>query len=252
MKNFEIGYVNAQGIVIAKMVVEAETLNAAKIKYLEDYLKLDKTHWIVRQSLVGKVIKESKKQEVKEMAKNAKKSEVITKKANAKESKNKEVKAMTKNTKNAEVITVSMALNEEHKGVELKFSGKPDVKVREALKNAGFRWHNTRQIWYAKQTAKAMELAKAMAEPKAEPKPKKSAKPKAEPKAKKAEPKANSIVSENKERGGVEIRFTEKPSDEVRKALKDAGFHWNPKTEVWYAKATKETMKKAKEIAKAV
>ena len=53
-------------------------------------------------------------------------------------------------------------LNEAHKGVEILFDSKPSEKVREALKNQGFRWNKTGGYWYAKQSAERIELAKSL------------------------------------------------------------------------------------------
>lgn len=53
-------------------------------------------------------------------------------------------------------------LNEAHKGVEILFDAKPSAKVREALKNQGFRWCKTGGYWYAKQSAERIELAKSL------------------------------------------------------------------------------------------
>lgn len=45
-----------------------------------------------------------------------------------------------------------LRLNEERKGLELLFAGKPDAEIREAIKDQGFRWHRQEKIWYAKDT----------------------------------------------------------------------------------------------------
>ncbi|MGE0047753.1 MAG: DUF3560 domain-containing protein [Acidithiobacillus sp.] len=42
------------------------------------------------------------------------------------------------------------------------------------------------------------------------------------------------VFRENVERNSVEIQFKEKPSEEVRTDLKDAGFWWNGKLSLWY------------------
>lgn len=244
MKYYRVAFFNEIGEAVSPLDIKAGTMAEAKKTYL------DRVREAVGQKIVGVEIptKEAKKREVKEMAKIKETKKTQEVKASVKE--NTEVKKMAKTTRTKKSEVKAMAsyeLNKEHNGVEIKFIEKPEVEIREALKKAGFRWHNTKQVWYAKQSEKTLTLAKKLTDEE----PKAKAEPKAKKSTKKTEPKANAVVQENKERGGIEIKFTDKPSDEVRKALKDAGFHWNPKTEVWYAKATKETVKKANEIAKA-
>lgn len=53
----------------------------------------------------------------------------------------------------------------------------------------------------------------------------------------------------NKERNGVEIKFTEKPSEKVRAKMKELGFRWSQHQGVWYAKQTEETIAYAKQLA---
>ena len=50
---------------------------------------------------------------------------------------------------NIAIAKVNKAVN----GIELSFSGKPDSTVLRDLKENGFRWHNTKKIWYARNTA---------------------------------------------------------------------------------------------------
>ena len=49
--------------------------------------------------------------------------------------------------------------NEEHEGIEISFKERPNKAVREMLKAAGFRWHNKKQMWYAKETDARVEIA---------------------------------------------------------------------------------------------
>jgi len=49
--------------------------------------------------------------------------------------------------------------NEEYKGIELYFEGMPYGKTRAILKVNGFRWHNTKKCWYAKDTAERRKVA---------------------------------------------------------------------------------------------
>lgn len=50
--------------------------------------------------------------------------------------------------------------NEEHHGIELKFAEKPSYAIREELKKNGFRWHNAKRVWYAKETPQRLEFAR--------------------------------------------------------------------------------------------
>lgn len=56
----------------------------------------------------------------------------------------------------------TMAINNQFNGIELTFAGKPATEIREALKAAGFRWHSQKKLWYAKNTADRLELAKKL------------------------------------------------------------------------------------------
>ena len=50
-------------------------------------------------------------------------------------------------------------INENLNGIEIGFESKPNAATISALKAAGFRWHNVKRIWYAKQTAERLALA---------------------------------------------------------------------------------------------
>lgn len=56
----------------------------------------------------------------------------------------------------------TMAINNQFNGIELTFAGKPAEEIREAMKAAGFRWHQQKKLWYAKNTADRMALAKKL------------------------------------------------------------------------------------------
>jgi adenine/guanine phosphoribosyltransferase-like PRPP-binding protein len=56
-------------------------------------------------------------------------------------------------------------------------------------------------------------------------------------------------VTENEARDGIEIRFAEKPSDEIRNRLKAAKFRYSRKQNLWYAKRSDKTRRIAVEIA---
>lgn len=54
-------------------------------------------------------------------------------------------------------------INKELKGIEISFEKKPAAATITALKAAGFRWHNIKKLWYAKETAERLTLVKAIA-----------------------------------------------------------------------------------------
>lgn len=54
------------------------------------------------------------------------------------------------------------ALNQDHNGIELYFSEKPNSDVMNALKANGWRWHNVKKCWYNRQTAETMKQADAI------------------------------------------------------------------------------------------
>lgn len=49
-------------------------------------------------------------------------------------------------------------LNEELKGIELYFDGKPEQEIRNEMKINGFRWNSKKSCWYAKQSEKTLLL----------------------------------------------------------------------------------------------
>jgi hypothetical protein len=48
-------------------------------------------------------------------------------------------------------------------------------------------------------------------------------------------------VSENKEKGGIEIRFAERPEPEILADLKAKGFRWGRSAGCWYAPMRDDT-----------
>lgn len=56
-------------------------------------------------------------------------------------------------------------------------------------------------------------------------------------------------ISLNTSRGGVEIRFTSKPAEEVLQRLKSAGFRWSRASRCWYKKQSAESVRFAFEFA---
>ena len=48
--------------------------------------------------------------------------------------------------------------NYELNGIELYFEGKPSREVLDYLKQNGFRWHNTKKCWYAKERETTLKV----------------------------------------------------------------------------------------------
>ena len=57
----------------------------------------------------------------------------------------------------------TLTLNQELGGIEISFDSKPIAATLEALKNNGFRWHNKKKLWYAKNTPEHLEMAQTIA-----------------------------------------------------------------------------------------
>jgi putative lipoic acid-binding regulatory protein len=55
-----------------------------------------------------------------------------------------------------------ITLNNELKGIELSFESKPTSEVLANIKSQGFRWHNMKQIWYAKQSEERIQFANSL------------------------------------------------------------------------------------------
>ena len=55
-------------------------------------------------------------------------------------------------------------LNQELNGIEISFDSKPAADTLTALKAAGYRWHRVKKVWYAKQTADRINLAKSISD----------------------------------------------------------------------------------------
>lgn len=53
-------------------------------------------------------------------------------------------------------------LNQEKNGIEIRFDGKPDSSVIDALKANGFRWSGKQKMWYAKQDAARLSFASSL------------------------------------------------------------------------------------------
>lgn len=59
-------------------------------------------------------------------------------------------------------MKATITTNPEFNGIEISFTEKPARCTLEALKAQGFRWHNKKAIWYAKNTPERMEAAQAI------------------------------------------------------------------------------------------
>ena len=53
--------------------------------------------------------------------------------------------------------------NEKLNGIEVSFDSKPSAKVLTNLKANGFRWHNVKKIWYAKDNAERRDALNQIA-----------------------------------------------------------------------------------------
>lgn len=58
----------------------------------------------------------------------------------------------------------TLTLNANLNGIELGFDNIPTQEIRNSLKELGFRWHNAKKIWYAKQTDERLNFAKSLAD----------------------------------------------------------------------------------------
>ena len=52
----------------------------------------------------------------------------------------------------------------------------------------------------------------------------------------------------NAAKNGIELKFSEKPEDAIRTALKDLGFRWSNKMGIWWAKQTPERLALAESL----
>ena len=58
---------------------------------------------------------------------------------------------------------VEIFINEEFRGIELKFKSRPSDEVREELKAGGWKWHHKKAVWYAKNDPAHLEKAQQIA-----------------------------------------------------------------------------------------
>jgi hypothetical protein len=62
----------------------------------------------------------------------------------------------------SDTVTTSYTLNEEHNGIEITFNGKPAQGTINLLKENGFKWHNFKKVWYAKQSEQRLFFVDAL------------------------------------------------------------------------------------------
>ena len=62
----------------------------------------------------------------------------------------------------------TLTINNELNGIEIIFDSKPAQTIINTLKTNGFRWHNVKKLWYAKNTAERLAVAESIADGKAE------------------------------------------------------------------------------------
>lgn len=60
------------------------------------------------------------------------------------------------------MLNVNITLNEEKNGIELRFDGKPEAEVIEALKSNGFRWSGKQKMWFVKQTDERIQFVNSL------------------------------------------------------------------------------------------
>lgn len=57
-------------------------------------------------------------------------------------------------------MTATMMLNNDLNGIEIKFDAKPAADILASLKGLGFRWHQKKKVWYAKQSEERLAVAR--------------------------------------------------------------------------------------------
>lgn len=139
-----------------------EKLNEKNFKESEDYKRFIKDMADFFEKKEPKEEAQEGENEMKQTKKRARtigkgiceKSEVVEWKDIVKVKKRASIKKLEKKEKPA-----TWARNEELHGIEITFKEKPEKAVRDMLKSVGFRWHNTKQLWYAKETEARVKVA---------------------------------------------------------------------------------------------
>lgn len=59
-------------------------------------------------------------------------------------------------------MKATITINNEKNGIEVAFVAKPETDILTALKEAGFRWHRQKKVWYAKKTDERMAFVQGI------------------------------------------------------------------------------------------
>ena len=223
---FKVSHIKSDGTMAKVQSIEAGSLYAAYLVYLEDHKGIavgdlvnagdDKAvKSAVKTAKGGKTMKtNSTAKKTAKTAKSETKTPAKGDKTMAKKT-NKTAKAEAPKTEGVKAV---FTLNEEHNGIEIKFNEKPSTEVRAQLKALKFRWHQTKGLWYAKQSEQTLALAKSLCEAE---KSAKKTQPKAEVKAevKAEEPKAPAKKPSRKGIESYKAKDGERICDRLIKAL---------------------------------
>lgn len=139
-----------------------EKLNEKNFKESEDYKRFIKDMADFFEKKEPKEEAQEGENEMKQTKKRARtigkgiceKSEVVEWKDIVKVKKRASIKKLEKKEKPA-----NWTRNEELHGIEITFKEKPEKAVRDMLKSVGFRWHNAKGLWYAKETEARVKVA---------------------------------------------------------------------------------------------
>ena len=193
---FKISHIQDNGTMAAVEAVEALNKYEAYVAYLEKHIGVHPLNVVqaddskavaeVTKAVMARS-KEDKTMKTNSAVNTAKASKKTSKKAEPKKAEPIKKTAVKKAPAQAEPVGVkaTFELNAEHNGIEIKFAEKPCKEVRAELKALKFRWHQTKGLWFAKQSAETIALTERLCGVKAEPKAQETKKT-----AKKAEPKA--------------------------------------------------------------
>ena len=234
---FKISHIQDNGTMAAVEAVEALNKYEAYVAYLEKHIGVHPLNVVqaddskavaeVTKAVMARS-KEDKTMKTNSAVNTAKASKKASKKADPKKAEPIKKTAVKKAPAQTESVGVkaTFELNAEHNGIEIKFAEKPGKEVRAELKALKFRWHQTKGLWFAKQSAETIALAERLCGVKAEPKAqetKKAAK-KAEPKAQakaevKAEPKAPAKKPSRKGIESYKAKDGERITERLVKAL---------------------------------
>lgn len=149
------------------------------------------------------------------------------------------------------LIRENTALN----GVEISFDVKPEPEVLEYLKRLGFRWSNTKHIWYAKKTE---EIAKVLSEYQRMREDSGASVPVKMPEPKKAAPRnlnyingmavvRKTVTTSQGDIKAIELYFDKKPSSMLLSYIKGLGFRYYPADCKWSARESEERLQKLSE-----